>query len=82
LSRIAAIPGTRPRTRWLHLHVSWLNLDFIEQLHAQDFLAHAANLNSETEIEQGIAWNIDQFSTEHIELAVAKRRLDRDFRSA
>jgi hypothetical protein len=67
-----------------HLPVALLNAAFVAQLHAEGFLVHAANLTTETEIDLGLSVGVDQFSTDNIELAMAKtssidhRPLNRD----
>ena len=55
-----------------HLPLSMLEIGFVERLHAAGCLAHAANLNTGPDIERGIALQVDQFSTDHIDLALAK----------
>jgi len=56
-----------------HLPISLLTKDFVDRLHAQGFLVHASDLNSKDEIEEAIHLEVDQFSTDMLEIAIGVR---------
>jgi len=59
--------------RVAHLPFALLEKDLIDRLHRQKFLVHACDLRNQDEIEKAICLEIDQFSTDVLEMAVQAR---------
>ncbi len=63
---------TLSNTQVAHLHSSLLEKEFVARLWENGFWVHGSNLNTEEDIEKGMALGIDQFSTDRLELALRK----------
>jgi glycerophosphoryl diester phosphodiesterase len=59
------------RARVAHLPISRIDETLVGRLHELGFLVHGANLNSEEAIQAGIDLEIDQFTTDELELALS-----------
>ena len=57
----------------VHLHNKLITPDYVNQLQKAGFKVHASNLDTKEEIERGIGFGIDSFSTGHLELALRVR---------
>jgi glycerophosphoryl diester phosphodiesterase len=53
-----------------HLHSSLIDRAFVASLHEHGFGVHGSNLNTATEVENGLLCGIDQFSTDRLHLAL------------
>ena len=53
-----------------HLPISIIDGNLVRCAHDRELFIHGANLNSEDEIRQGLDVEIDQFSTDNLELAL------------
>lgn len=53
-----------------HLDTTLIADDLVARLKEHGFLVHGSNLNTEEEIEKGLALGIDQFSTDRLEFAL------------
>jgi hypothetical protein len=58
----------------VHLPLSRIEGQFVKRLHKSTFLVHGSNLNTAEEIQEGLKWGIDQFSTDNLELALNIRK--------
>jgi glycerophosphoryl diester phosphodiesterase len=58
-----------------HLPHCLIEEEFVERLHAHNFLVHGSNFQEEDEIKEAISKGIDQFSTDKLELALKVRDL-------
>lgn len=57
----------------VHLPYSLLEREFVERLHAENFIVHVSNLGNEKEMKSAISKGINQFSTDKLGLALAVR---------
>ncbi len=57
-----------------HLNVTLLDERFVERLHRHGFSVHGSNLNTEADMKSGLAAGIDQFSTDHLQMALTIRK--------
>jgi glycerophosphoryl diester phosphodiesterase len=57
-----------------HLPPSMLNESTVNILHENEYLVHGANLNNAQEFQRALRLNIDQFSTDEIDLAMDLRQ--------
>jgi glycerophosphoryl diester phosphodiesterase len=55
-----------------HVHPSLLEEELVARLWEDGFLVHGSNLNTEQDIEKGVALGIDQFSTDRLQFALRK----------
>ena len=60
--------------RVAHLPLTMIDECLVNQMHDRDLLVHGADLNSEEEIRKGLAFKIDQLSTDNLDLALSTRR--------
>jgi glycerophosphoryl diester phosphodiesterase len=58
----------------VHCPCSILSKSLIATLHDDGRLVHAANCNSEVDLEHAFALGVDQLSTNHVDLAVSIRK--------
>lgn len=53
-----------------HVEFAYLSEELCKQVHNRGWLMHGANLNTAREIGQAVAYGIDQFSTDDLDLAL------------
>ncbi len=56
-----------------HLHLSLITDEFVEQLHQHRLTVYASNLDTDAEIEAGLAKKVDCFSTSRLGRALSIR---------
>lgn len=61
---------TISHTQVAHLHSSLLEKEFVKRLQENGFLVHGSNLNTQTAIENGVVLDINQLSTDRLEIAI------------
>lgn len=60
-------------TQVAHLHPSLITPEFVSSLQEKGYLVHGSNLNTQEEMQGGMASGIDQFSTGNLALAISMR---------
>lgn len=60
--------------RVAHLPISLIDGNLVRRANDREMLIHGADLNSEKEIQTGLEMNIDQFSTDKLDLALNMRK--------
>jgi glycerophosphoryl diester phosphodiesterase len=56
--------------RTAHLPLSYIDHNLVSEGHNRGFSIHGADLNSENDIKEAISLDIDQFSTDRLDLAL------------
>ncbi len=57
----------------IHLHLSLVTPDFVGQLHQRGYIVYGSNLDTQEQIQLGLEFGIDSFSTGRLELALKIR---------